>query len=263
MRNRILPSLCATAVIALIGVAVVRADDFWTKKQWQQWSENDCGKMLKDSPWSHTFTMSKANVSADLHPDSHSTDPLSPPPVAGSAASGETKEEINYVVQMRSALPVRQAIVRQMEIKQKYDKFNADQKKQFDDRAAQFLTRPYEDVVIVDVAYDSNIQTFMRALASYWQGLAENYVPQDAHLILQSGTRVAPVRFLSQKGAAYEFELIFPRVQNGEPIIGANDKAVGLEFTHPDLSEIKDFPTQRVYVEFKTDKMALNGKVVY
>ncbi|HET9402600.1 MAG TPA: hypothetical protein VFO34_16765 [Candidatus Acidoferrales bacterium] len=258
-------ALVAGAVVltALVGV-VARADDFWTKKQWQQWSESDCTKILKDSPWSHTYTMSKALVSADLHPDSHGTDPLQPPPVAGSAASGETKEEINYVVQLRSALPIRQAMVREMAIKQKYDKFNADQKKQFDDRAGQFLTRSYDDVIIVDVTYDSNIQTFMRALAEYWQSVPETAVPEDAHLILQNGTRISPVRFVSQKGANYEFELIFPRVQNGEPVIGANDKVLGLEFTHPDLSQVKkDFPTQRVYVEFKPEKMEMNGKMTF
>lgn len=269
MRNRQSYISTVLGIFALAAVTA-RADDFWTKKEWQKWSDGDCNKMLKDSPWSRTYTMSKANVSASLRSDtnpsntSSNTDPLSSSGAGtSSAVAGETKEEINYIVQLRSALPVRQAMVREMEIKQKYDKFSADQKKQFDDKAGKFLTRSYDDAIIVDVQYDSNIQAFARSLAEYWQSVPEERAPEDTHLILPDGKRISPVRFASQKGANYEFEFIFPRVQNGEPVIGTNDKIVGLEFNHPNLRGVPDFPAQRIYVEFKTDKMALNGKMVY
>lgn len=253
MRNR--PFLYSCAIIIFVAAAfAVRADDFWAKKQWQQWSQSDCNKMLQDSPWSRKFTMTHTNIGAGNLPSSNGGTS------AASGTSGEDNEQLSYFVQLRSAMPVREALVRQMQIKQKYDSLNADQKKTFDSSAAQFLTRSYEDSIVVDVAYDCNITPMLRELARIWQSTPDNTVPTDTHLILDSGARVSPVRFVSPKSGAYEFELIFPRVVNGEPVISESSKTVGLEFPHPTVG---DFPRQRVYVEFKPDKMAMNGKVVY
>src|SRR5215472_16656971 len=34
----------------------------WVKKDWKQWSKDDCKKILEDSPWAQRWTQSEAKV---------------------------------------------------------------------------------------------------------------------------------------------------------------------------------------------------------
>lgn len=62
------------------------------------------------------------------------------------------------------------------------------------------------------------------------------------------------------KGAARTFQLLFPRQQEGRPLVGPQDKALWLEFAHPN---IRAQGGSRVLIEFKVKKMLMQGTVVY
>ena len=68
------------------------------------------------------------------------------------------------------------------------------------------------------------------------------------------------MRLVSPKGGAQEFELIFPRVVEGKPLLEPGDKTIGVEFVSPGVGAVQ---SARVFMEFKVDKMALNGELIY
>jgi hypothetical protein len=218
-----------TASIALIvlGFAVlgVRAGDGWVDKDWRNWSKEEVQVVLHDSPWSKRWAKGQVNTSAAL------------PGVSGAGqegAAGEGAPRIDYYFQIRSAEPVREAIVRQFQFDQEYDTSMSDkEKKSFDEKAAQILNRSYDDVIVVHVLYSSNIQSFERELATYWQSLTQDSIKDKVYLITERGDRVAPTRFVSSKTGTYEFELNFPRTVNGEPLIHTRDKEFSIQFQNP------------------------------
>ncbi len=87
------------------------ATDFWLTKNWHQWTKDECTTILNDSPW--------------------------------------TRTEGSYIAQLRSSLPIREAIVRQLEIAQQYDQKTAAQQKAFDDAAGTILHASYDKTILV------------------------------------------------------------------------------------------------------------------
>lgn len=258
------------AVVGILAVAVLtaQAEDFWVKKDWKQWSKDECNKMLQDSPWSKTWSKGQVNLSAAM------------PSVSGAAsegAAGERAPEVHYVIQFRSALPVREAFVRMSQIQNKYDKMDAAQKKAFDAQAESILGKTYDDVILVHVEYGSNIQTFEREMAAYWKSIRPDAVPTDFYLINERGDRIEPVRFMSPAAGVYAFELIFPRMKNNEPFVRDGDKNLSLQFVNPAVGvqsssggasspndpSVGTFGRERVLAQYKIDKMTANGKLTY
>ena len=222
----------------------------WAKKDWKQWSKDDCKKVLEDSPWAQRWSQSDAKM-ANFATRTSGT----------SGVGSESELAVDYLVQFRSALPVREAVVRQVLIANQYDLADPEKKEAMRKQTDGFLNRSYDDVIVVHVTYGSNVQEYNRDLATFWQTrYSEGTVPQEAFLNGPRGQKVAPVRMVSPKGGAQEFELIFPRVVEGKPLLEPGDKTIGVEFVAPSVGGVA---SSRVFMEFKVDKMALNGQLIY
>ncbi|HEX7287925.1 MAG TPA: hypothetical protein VF532_17180 [Candidatus Angelobacter sp.] len=236
-------------VVAVLAVAGY-AQGPWAKKDWKQWSNEDCKRILEESPWASRWSRSDikmANVATRT---------------SGTQGVGsEAETGVFYVVQLRSALPIRQAVVRQALIANKFDRLDAKQQESMLKQTEDFLDRKYDDVIVVHVIYGSNVQEYNRDLAAFWQThYPEGAVPQEALLHGPKGQKITPTRLLSPRGGAQEFELIFPRLVEGEPLLGPHDKTLGVEFASPAVGSVS---AARVFVEFKVDKMVVNGQVAY
>lgn len=252
--------------VLLLAAFTAQAEDFWVKKDWKQWSKDECAKILQDSPWSHKWAKSQMG-STQM------------PGVSGAnaeGASGEKTPEMHYNIELQSALPIREAVIRKAQIDQKYDKMSAAEKKDFDAKSEAFLNRNYGDVIVIHVTFGSNLQSFEREMATYWKAIPPEAPPVDMYLITESGDRVPPIRFNTSQNGAYSFDLIFPRVKNREPIVHDSDKMLSLQFTHPAIGNqtqkittnpsdpsIDVFGEERVLIQFKLDKMVVNGKASY
>lgn len=238
----ILPALLALSMWAIVS----SAQGVWAKKEWQKWSQSDCKTIQEDSPWAQKFTFGEVVQDGFGQPTQ--------------GAGRATEQQYYYVIQFRSALPVRQALIRNMQIQNKYDRMTADQKKQFDESAQDFLNRKYEDVIVVHVYYGASVEMDAREMARLWHGYSTGTVPKEAALITSKGDRIPPARFVAAPGSAMEFELIFPRIIEGRPLITPEVKSVAIEFQHP---SVLGKASERVYKEFKVGKMMLNGELVY
>ena len=224
------------------------AQPFWQKKKYTSWSKDEAKKMLEDSPWSgsYAFNAMALEILQQSRADSRAR---------------ETQPWIRYNVQFHSALPIRQAMVRQEQIALKYDQLPPDKKQIFDQDSAKFLGATFADVVRVHVVYSSNIPDIDRDLANYWQTKNPTELQSYIYLITTGGQRVPPLRFAVAKGADRSFDLIFPRrVVDGKPILDSPDGTLSLEFPHPQISQI---PAGRVLVEFKASKMLVDGQLAY
>jgi hypothetical protein len=178
--------------------------------------------------------------------------------------------ELHYNIQDRSAIPLREAYIRQFQFLESYGKMDAEHKKAFDKQAEDFLSRTFDDVILIHVNYGG---ADSRDLAQYWQSISDDKVRATVFLINDRGDHIPPVRFVSAKGGDLSFELYFPRMKTGEPIIQETDKAFSIEFQSPALgprntgapnieqnTQIPQMRAQRVLAEFKMDKMIWKGK---
>ena len=234
------------AVVVLLAAGPVYSQDFWEKKPFTEWNKDQCNKVLRDSPWSKTFAI--ANVKEDSFSQ----------PTQGEGR-GETEQKISYYIQLRGALPVRQAVVRSAMIHNKYDKMSSEEKKVVDQNSDRYLNSSPR-FLIVHVDYETNVQYFDRALAEYWQSWPDGSMPANVYLTTSSGKRISPINWKYERGGGRAFEFYFPREVDGAPIITDEDKTFSIEFPNPRIRELSD---RRAFVQFKTDKMKYKGELIF
>jgi hypothetical protein len=259
--------------------------------------------MLQDSPWSKKWAKGEVLLSAAL-PSMQQRNPATDPKGSSGAgavgqsstgttgtgqegAAGDNALEIHYFIELQSALPIRQAMVRRAQFGNNYDKMDTEHKKAFDAQVQGLLDATYQDVIDVRVSYGSAQQILERQLAEYWKSLPADGLPIDVYLINEKGDHIPPVKFNSPKNADYSFELYFPRTQNNEPVIRDTDKTFSVQFPNPAVgSQTKgtNIPTdpnnpnrvgdtsnpaspsmgkERVLVTYQLNKMTIGGKPSY
>jgi hypothetical protein len=236
------------SLIAVIAAAAVAAGarDRWSSKPWQKWSIEDCKNMLQNSPWAQTWSTSGEEF-----------------PTMGRSSEGTGREQeptVYYYVQLRSALPVREAVARELEIVNKYDKMDPAKQKTIDASVSSYLSRNYGDSVVIHMEYGSNVEIYQRQLMQAWQSLPPGTIPLNTYLITSNGQKVTPERMEVASGADTAVEFIFPRLSNGKPLISQIDKSFAFQFMSP---AVGPFATQRAYIEYHPPKMMFAGQFSY
>jgi len=244
----------AAGILAVFGLAVLTAsaDDFWVKKDWKQWSPQECKKLLEDSPWSHRKLIeNESNVSRLPSAGAQGTGAG-----ASTADTAQNKDtgEVNYIVQMRSAAPIREALIRQAQIDRQYDKMTDADKKAFDAQMDK-LYSVNDDTIAVHIRYYANRDSLGADLEKSWKSLPADTVPADVVLISSNGTKVTPRTYVADPAGKDEFDLTFPRSAFAQGL-----KSFKLQIPHPALG---DFGASKVMVEFKLDKMTFEGKPAF
>jgi hypothetical protein len=235
-----------TVLLSVFCVGVSAFSQSFLKKDFTQWSEYDCRKLITDSPWTQKFTISQVLM------ESTST--------AGSERGREQNPQIEYLVQFRSALPVRRAMVRLAQIQAGYDRLAPEGRKQFDEQTRRFLEGAQGNSVVVHVTFTTNVQVDERELLRYWHSKTTESLRNFVFLIGAGGKKTELTSYLAGEGASRAFQFQFPRQVDGQPVIGPKDKTLAIEFVHPN---IRNQGEQRVYVPFKVDKMTIDGEVFY
>lgn len=227
-------SLC----VMLLVVAVSSADDFWTSKPYAQWSKVEVEKMLRDSPWAKHVTLSQTRGTMAL---------------ADRTTNIEREQQvtptITYTAQLRSARPIREAVVRDRQLSEKYDRMPAGDKTALDAKTNAYLAAPQEDVVIY-VTYESNVRLYAEQLRRYWTNLTYDQLKNRVTLKLGRDW-FNPTGFAATNGA---FQLNFAR-----PAELPRSESLVLQFEHPGAGLVGP---ERIVIEFKFDKMLVDGTPV-
>lgn len=236
--------MLVTVCLPLFAAAAL-SQGFWAKKGYEEWSPRECEKMLNDSPWAKSRTFSRVLIEQ-----------------AGDRSSVDGREEnpqITYVAQLWSALPVRQAHVRQALASPQVTKLSAEDKKRVADQMAEILRADYSDRLAVRVLYLSNVPTYQRELVRYWRMRPDDRWKQDTFLITDRG-RIPPIEVRVSGGAGGEFLLLFPRTVDGQPVVRPQDKSFSIEFEARAAGVVR---ADRALLQYKTKDIVADGQLIY
>ena len=228
MPRRHIPKLLAALLLAVISV---QAAGSAPNDDWQHWSKDRCEKLLTNSPWSHTW-------------------------------SGDYG--LAYTVQLRSALPIREALVRQQQLLQHYDKMAGAQRMSFDAWTGQMLDQDSKNAILVNVYMSRGTEN--RAIVTSGEALNASLVTEDGKQIRATKTEMNQL----EKG----FEATFPRSVDGAAVIQRAQKYFSVRFLDPETPMLDSVgiatnrwpvktPPQSVQVKFDLSKMLFNGELNY
>src|ERR1019366_9852702 len=193
--------------LALLVSLTASATDFWLSKDWHQWTKDECATILNDSPW--------------------------------------TRSEQGFVVQLRSALTIREAIVRQLEIAQAYDQKTEAQRKAFDSASGTILNTSYEKTILVRLY-------FSKDAPGIGPKQLKNLQPM---IVTEDGQQITPTQTDADPMTPYAVDFYFPRLKDGAPAIKPTQKQFSFQFQVPQNPYAQGVNTQRLTISFDLTKM--------
>ena len=220
------------------------AADFWEKKEFAKWSEDEVSKILKESPWARRTYIKY--VSKPMDPGAMGP---GPPPMGnvanmggggfggGGGGFGGGGEPEPVIVRWHSSLPVKQAVA----ILRFKDNVETSEE------AAEMINRQ-ESTYIVGI-----IGMPRRGPMGY----DKDSIKAGSQLIIENKPPIKAIEvFTNQDGENTNIYIAFSRYQNNEPLISLNDKKVEVvvEISGP-------FSTTVIKKEFKLKDMQYKGKL--
>jgi hypothetical protein len=254
--------LSALAASFPIPGAAKTKDPPWIAKDWTHWDSDDCDAVLKRSPWG--------------------TDP-SYRNFSNFASSPIAVQHGGIAVQLRSALPIRQALLRKVQLDKFYDKMKPDKKQAFDQAQAHDLDPA--DRIVIDI-WNSGSETLRYISPTYSEeGAYYEFPPispysytsafpaRQVALRLADGTLIQPTEatVMHMDNFLKEVQYSFPRVGGNTPAILAGQPSLAFELGASLRINMKSgnfdqplpFIDSGLSITFKLSAMMYNGKLEY
>jgi len=208
--NKSVRSYLLTCAICICFFSSAFGQKAWEKKPYAAWSMSEVMQILTDSPWAQT-QIEDVHITYQLPANSYSA-----------------------TLRLRSALPIRQALLRQKQILMNYDKFNAADKAKFDRETKQFLDCPdCANYYIVTLgspifSYESRSRsdpTMVFDIVGTLKNLSLAELKSNVYLSNDKGERRDIIQFIAPKGEGKEAMFVFPRLDNqGNALITRGNK---------------------------------------
>ena len=232
--------LCRVLVISsfVIMLAYPAVSAQWNKKPYTEWSEKEATKLLNDSPWAQTQTITDTSQ------------------MTGQARADSSQSRIaqvfnvNLRIRFLSAKPVRQALSQLMELKNG-EKISA----QLAARLKAFAAADFPDYIVITVTTESDraSQLHQQTLASFYK-LTTNELKSNTYLLAR-GQRVFIKEYQPPGNDGFGARYIFPRLVDGKPFIAPE---AGDVLFH---SEPSGFTL--LNMRYKVKEMMFDGKLEY
>jgi hypothetical protein len=219
------------------------ARDFWDS-HYSEWDNRQVLRLLNNSPWARqtTVTHQVGDRTRGYGADK------------GSGVSGEKELYHTYTVRFFTALPVRQAYVRMLQIMNQYDQMPEAQKRGFDTQFVRALEMDTEDQIIVALEHATNDRNAGMEVNRQLNQANAELLKQSAYLISDRLGRVALKAYFPPSPDGTGAKLVFPRTVDGKPVVGPEDRNVKLEFWVPGTGH-------KVFVTWRVRQMRHNGEL--
>lgn len=231
--NKIKHFRLLATLLAMLSLSIaIYGQKVWNKKPYHEWSFTEAMDILTDSPW------------GKMKKDYYSPHPIH--------------------IRLHSALPIRQALVRQKQIRVNYDKFTSADKAKFDSEAKDFLECPgcakYYILTYRIISSDLKVRRIFRDLSL-------DELKQYVFLINDKGERRNLVHFMppeSRNENAFFIEnalFFFERLdEQGKPLLTTDNKTFDLQIDEK-ASKLKSVPVKKV--AFEVRKLIHNGEIIF
>lgn len=247
-----------TRVITLVAIALCLALNAFAQKNldkpFDTWSKDDALKVLSDSPWAKKIDHTQPTSSLSSAPSSGATRPNTPAEQRVPEAA-----QPSIVIQLHSARPIREAIVRLQQIASGYDKKSDADKAAFDVAQKPFLECPIcADYYVITIAKSRSRQVL-------FSGMTADDIKRLVKLVNDKGDERQIERFDAAQNPGDVAVLYFKRSDDkGSPFVTEDSKEVRLVFTKEFLNS-KNPSAEMIPANttFKISKMVVGGKLLF
>lgn len=235
-------SILQAAMIMAAACAILMAKDFW-EKPYSEWKKNEAFKMKDNSPWAKSQTMVTT-----ISRRGESTDRL------GDAGKSDIYSSVT--VRLFSALPIRQAYVRIIQLMNNYDAKSEPEKAAIDARVSAVLKRDFSKMIVVEFEYAGNDPESLRNVKNYLLQVKADHLKQSCYLINDRLGRVTLEEYYPPSPDGSGAKFVFPRTVDDKPVLTPEDKELTFDYYFEPVD-------QKVFIHFKVKELMYGGELAF
>ncbi len=248
--------IIAGLVVTLSLAGSAAAQDKLADGSYQQWTKAEVIKLLSDSAWSKTQTqriIRRGQVRSIAGQNEAVVGDRT-----GQLSSAEDAYDYNFTMRLRSALPVRQAIVRLVQLDSNYDQMNKAERKAFDAQTRELLEcQECAGYYVVSVGFASSNNSVNDLIYDWFNGQTLPGIKGYIYLANTRGERREVARFIPPKAPGEEVFFLFPRLdEKGRPLLTPEDKKLLFRMSDIKANSVTNFTLD-------VTKLIVNGKVEF
>jgi hypothetical protein len=228
--------------VITLGCSVLLARNFWDKP-YREWKKDEAFKVKDNSPWAKIQTMAS---STSRRGDAYDR----------TSDAGRSESYSSVTVRLFSALPVRHAYVRIMQLMNNYDAKTDAEKAAIDERFSAALKRDFSKMVVVELDYAGNDPNAQRDVKTFLLQAKPEQLKQNCYLISNRLGRVEIQEYYPPSADGSAAKLVFPRVVGDKPIVSPEDKELTFDMWFEPIQ-------QKVFVRFKVKDLMYGGELAY
>ena len=242
-----------------IAASAAHAQAVWTDKPFTQWSRSDAETVLNDSPWSsHQEVRMQFDKEKQTAAGSYSG-------VSSAAAVSSQMEVMSdlpvdfiFTLRLRSALPVRQALVRLKQLESDSRKLSKKDLETFDAQIKGLLECPAcAGNYVVTLSSKSLNRPGADAVYATFKGGRLSDLQRFVFLANERGERRQLVHFVAPRVPGDDAIFFFPRLDaKGAPLLTPESKQLLINLSDKQVNSVSNF-------RIDVSKLVMNGKVEF
>jgi hypothetical protein len=240
-------------------VIVICAQQPLPKKPFEKWSKNEAEKVLNDSPWTSKQEL-RLKFDKEVQKAAGSYSGVTSAAAAQAQTEVDTDLPVDFVftLRLRSALPVRQALVRLKELETDVEKMSNEQLAAFDKQTKGLLQCPAcADNYVVTLSSKSRNRPGADAVYNLFKGGRLTDLQRYVFIANERGERRQLIHFVPPKVPGDEATFFFPRLDdNGSPLLTATSKQLLINLSDNQPTSVGNF-------QFDVSTLLMNGKVEF
>jgi hypothetical protein len=255
--KRYLRAVLIVIVAGLFGA--IHAQNDLPKKPFSEWTKKEIEKILNDSPWA---TQREVRIKFDKETQkaagSYSGVSAAAAAQADTEVSSQAPVDFVFTVRLRSALPVRQAMVRLKNLETNTEKMTGEQRAAFDKQTRGLLECPACAAnYVVTLSSKSKNSPGADAVYTTFKGGRLTDLQRYVYIANERGDRRSLVFFVPPKAPGEEAVFFFPRAdEKGTPLLTPANKELLINLTDNQANSITNF-------KLDVSKLVMNGKVEF
>jgi hypothetical protein len=246
-------------VVAACSIVPMLTQGDLQKKPFKEWSKSEAESVLNGSPWAMKQELRlKFEKESQKAAGSYSG-------VSGATAA-QAQTEVNsqmpvdfvFTLRLRSALPIRQALVRLKNLETDIERMNQQQLSAFDKQTKGLLECPAcTDNYVVTLSSKSTNNPGADAVYNVFKGGRLADLQRYVFIANERGERRQLIHFVAPRVPGDEATFFFPRLDDkGAPLLTPENKQLLVNLTDNQPTSVGNF-------QFDVSNLILNGKVEF
>lgn len=247
-------------LFALVMLATVAcAQEVWTAKPFSQWSKKEAESILNNSPWA---SKQELRIQFDKHTQkaagSFSGVSSASAAQAQTEVSSDVPVDFQFTLRLRSALPVRQALVRLKQLDTDLEKLSKKELAAFDAQVKGLLECPAcDDNYVVTLSSKSSNSPGADAAYATFKGGQLADLQRFIYIANERGEQRRLVHFVAPRAPGEEAIFFFPRLdEKGVPLLTPESRDLLINLSDKQVNSVANF-------KIDVSKLMMNGKIEF